>query len=128
MTSYTRGVAQDDPVNVAKIVMTGPFYANTLNNVTAKAGGVQANGTLLSGDVNIITVCATLNDSVLLPTAEAGREITVFNSGAAAASVFPGVGDKINALSANASINIAAGKAVTFYGAALLAWVSLAGA
>ena len=123
MTVYA-GVAQSDPV-VSKITMSGPFYASTTNNITAKAGGGQTGGSPMLTDLNLVTVCATIGDSVTLPTAEAGREVTVANLGAASLNVFPNTGDKVNAGVANAAYALAAGKAATFYGAGPLQWVAL---
>ncbi|MDD4157680.1 MAG: hypothetical protein PHY08_14035, partial [Candidatus Cloacimonetes bacterium] len=56
--------------------------------LTAHAGGTKAAGLALTKDINIITVCATLNDSVLLPTPEVGAEVIVGNLGAAGCAVY----------------------------------------
>jgi len=80
-------------------------------NITATAGGGQANAALLPSVVNIITTCATAGDSVKLPASPAvGDEIYVLNKGAASVNIFPQTGGVINALAANAAIAVGAGK------------------
>lgn len=88
--------------------------ASTANAITAYATGGQANAVLLSATFNRITVCATAGDSVKLPAAKAGSRVVVFNKGAASCNVFPGTGDIVNALSANAAYALAATKGAMF--------------
>lgn len=98
-------------------------YVDTL---TAHAGGGQGSATVLTAQVNRISVCATAGDSVVLPTAAAmaispngpqdrkGAEITVINSGAASLNVFGATGDTINGGSANGSVSVPSGATATF--------------
>jgi hypothetical protein len=65
--------------------------------VTALAGGAQGGAGALTKDVNNVTTCATAADSVTLPTAVAGMEITVVNNGAEACNVFPASGADLGA-------------------------------
>lgn len=119
-----KGVATSDPT-LDKIQMTGPFYANAVSGLVALAGGGQAGATGLTGDINVIATVATAADSVQLPQAMAGREISVTNTSANSMNVFPFVGDKINALSVNAAFAVAAGKTCSFFSAASGQWYSL---
>lgn len=85
------------------------------NALTAYAGGGQANALALTASFNRITTVATAADSVKLPTAVAGAQVTVFNKAAAnSANVFPATGDAINALSANTAYALAATKGAIF--------------
>jgi len=61
---------------------------NAVYGIVARAGGGNANATLLNGWLNTVTVCATAADSVMLPPGYAGAEITVVNRGAASCQVF----------------------------------------
>lgn len=126
MSNY-RGVATNDPAP-DKINMAGPFYAKAVTGLTALAGGGQSGATVLTGDINVVSTVASAADSVQLPVAEAGREVSVVNSSANSMAVFPALGDKINALSANASLAVAAGKTATFLSAASLQWFALVSA
>jgi hypothetical protein len=103
------------------------FYgqATVQDNITAHAGGGQANAVAITGPYARITIAASAGDSVVLPPSIRGMEITVVNDAAAnAVNVFPasaaqgGVsgGDAINALGANAafSLTVAAGPTI-FY-------------
>jgi hypothetical protein len=118
------GVANSN-TRLDSLRMDGPIYSKATTGVVAFAGGGQASATPLPSDINVVSTVATAADSVQLPTAEAGREVTVINATANAAAVFPAVGDKINALSANASFSVAAGKSATFIGAAAGQWFCL---
>lgn len=126
MSNY-RGVGVNDP-SPDKINMAGPFYAKAVTGLVALVGGGQAGATVLTGDINVVSTVASAADSVQLPTAEAGREVTVVNNSANALAVFPALGDKINALSVNAVLSVAAGKTATFVSAAALQWFALVSA
>jgi hypothetical protein len=94
----------------------GFFTTTTTDNITAHAGGGQANATPLTTSLNRVTTVASAGDSVVLPASFAGAEITVINAAAAnSMNVFPAVGDAINALGANNAFAVAAGKTATFY-------------
>jgi hypothetical protein len=54
----------------------------------ANPGGGNPNATQLNGWVNTVTVCATANDSVMLPPGYDGMEVKVINRGAANLGVF----------------------------------------
>lgn len=93
-----------DPSDVAGVM--GDISAPS-NAITARAGGGQANATLLTGTINRITVAASVGDSVRLPAAKAGSFIFIFNKSANSVDVFPATGDKVNALSVNAAYALA---------------------
>lgn len=93
--------------------LTNSTYAAT-TGLTAKAGGGQSGATPLTGNINRVTVCATLNDSALLPSAIVGRRVSVYNAGAAGLNVFPATGESINSGSANAAFAVASTKSAIF--------------
>lgn len=82
--------------------------------ITAFAGGGQASATLLTKTLNEVSTVATAGDSVKLPTAFAGKEITVINNGANPVDVFPSTDDKINELAVNAAFSVQAQSRVIF--------------
>jgi hypothetical protein len=128
--------------NSSEIWLRGPVYlgstktqisnaAGTLSfsastsvetGITAFATGGQASATQLSSDISIVTTCATAADSVKLPAAASGRIMSVTNSGAAALAVFPGTGDTIDGLSANASVTIPIAGTQVYRGISASAW------
>jgi hypothetical protein len=118
------GVANSNP-RFDSVTMAGPIYFNTTTGLTALAGGGQANATVLTGDTNVVETVATAADSVQLQAAVSGREVAVINASANSLAVFPGLGDKINALSINASFAVAAGKVGTFIATATGQWFCL---
>jgi hypothetical protein len=61
---------------------------NARYGVKANPGGGNANASQLTGWLNTVTQVATAADSVMLPPAYAGAEITVVNEAAVALQVF----------------------------------------
>jgi hypothetical protein len=106
--------------------LSGDLVHGVNTGLTAFASGGQANAVALSKTMNNVSVCATAGDSVKLPEPVAGQIVTVVNSGAATCAVFPQSGDTINALAANASINVASGAATTFLALDATAWKTCA--
>jgi hypothetical protein len=102
-----------------------PKYSVT-NAITAFAGGGQGSAVLLTTSISRVTTVATAGDSVKLPTALAGLQVTVVNAAAAnAMDVFPNTGDVINALAANTALSVAANKTIIFTCAVNGTWNSL---
>jgi hypothetical protein len=102
--AYDRGPQLFDPGQIVSFQ----------NGITATAGGTRAAAVPLTAAFCRIAVCATAADSVALPPATGGQEITLINSGAAATQVFANVNtsDTINGVAAATGISVAAaGKA-----------------
>lgn len=116
--------------------INGKWYANGLgtgyagsfetqsyaDGLTAHAGGGQGSATPITTMLSRFTTVATTGDSAILPTSVAGMSIVVINAGASTMAIFPDTGSTINGGSANASVNIAAGKTGTFYTTLAGAW------
>lgn len=87
------------------------------DGVTAHAGGAQASAFPMISGWNRVTTVGSAADSVILPPAnDTGSMVLVVNAAAAnSMNVFPGVGDAINALSANTAIACAANKTMAFF-------------
>jgi hypothetical protein len=81
------------------------------DTITAFAGGGKASGVQLRYTFNRISVCATNNDSVVLPKAIKGSEVTVINAGAATLAVFSQGNDTTGANNAATADTIATTKA-----------------
>lgn len=108
------------------LTVGGFYYGSVANGLTAKAGGGQSGATPLTAQINRVTTVATAADSVVLPAAVPGLEITVINAAASnSMNLFPASGDAINALSANAAFAVAAGKTATLYCAVAGTWHSV---
>lgn len=97
------------------IFSIGMLRLPNLNNaLTALVGGAQA-GTALNLGYNRFTTVTSGSDSAQLPAVGGAVVIVVTNAAASnALAVFPQTGGIINALSANASFSVAAGKTVIF--------------
>jgi len=73
--------------------------------ITAAAGGGQANAYPLNAQTNRITVVATAGDSVMLPPAVLGYEISIINAASKPVQVF-GVGtDTVNGVAAATGVS-----------------------
>jgi len=88
--------------------------AAVATGLTAKAGGGQSGATALTGNINRVTVCATIADSALLPPGTVGKRVSVYNAGAASCTVYPATGEAINSGAANAGFAVAATKGAIF--------------
>jgi hypothetical protein len=96
------------------------------NALTAFAGGGQANALQLNYRKSRVTTVATAADSVKLPKAKPGMEMTVVNAAAVnAMNVFPSSGESINALSADTALSVAANKTITFHCITVGVWNSV---
>lgn len=123
MANFT-GVGSDSP-SAAALNMTGPITYNSQTGIVAKAGGGQSGATQIAADISVVGTVATAGDSVLLPSALPGRDITIVNTSANSLNVFPATGNQINALGANAAFAMAAGKTATFVSALAGQWYAL---
>lgn len=100
------------------VLCTGFFFESSADSITARAGGGQALGTLLTAQQNRVPTVVTAADSVKLVVSQKGIQQMVTNASANSLNVFPNDGgtgtEAINALGANAAFALGAGKTVTF--------------
>lgn len=97
-------------------------------NITAYAGGGQANAVLLSTEISEIDTVATTGDSVRLPVSAerpnyVGVKRTIINAGANALDVFPGTGNDIGA-GTNVAVSLAAGANITYVNYSAILWTA----
>ena len=79
------------------VLDAGTFIHQSITiGITASTTQTQGNGALTDA-INEIAVCANDNDTVTMPEAVAGREVTVINNGANTLQVFPASGDDLGA-------------------------------
>jgi hypothetical protein len=101
--------------------LSGETFSTT-NNVTA---GTNAQGQgALTSDYNVITTAAANPSGVTLPTATQGRRIVVVNKGANPINIYPASGGTIDALAANASIQLAVNGVMEFNASSTTQWYS----
>lgn len=94
--------------------------------ITAGSGGTTTNAVALTAAFNEVATVAATSDSVALPAATVGQEVSVFNSGANTCAVFPKVGttDIINALTTGASFALGTSRMAKFQYIATGKWKS----
>jgi hypothetical protein len=121
VTSFSAGVGLSD----ISLLATGNGWSAA--SLTAHAGGGQAVATPLVSAINLIAVCATAGDSVVLPPAMGGQVMWVANGGAASAQIFTavGLGGTINGIAGTTGIALASGKAMTLMSPLAGAWFSV---
>jgi len=97
--------------------LTGVASLLSTNAANTKAANlaVQATATAITANITYVTTADTNNTAVLLPVITKGLAYRVINNGAFVVKVFPQVGDFINALAVNLSVNVPVGGSVTFY-------------
>jgi hypothetical protein len=95
--------------------------------VTASTTQTQAAGIALAltGDIIRVSICANINDAIALPTAVAGRDVTVINNGANLLQIFPFTSDDLGA-GVNASTTLLSGSSVRFLAVDATTWVVVA--
>lgn len=104
------------------------LYADGVqDNLTAHAGGGQANAVPLTAQVARVTTVATAADSVLLPASFPGTIQYLTNAGANSLNVFPQTGDAIESGGANAAYALAAGKTAIFVCTTAGQWYAISG-
>lgn len=110
----------------ANVLGTAPaLSAATWSISAAVTAGTNAQGQgALTSDVNVITTAAANPSGVTLPTATAGRFVKIVNKGANPINVYPASGAAIDALAANASIQIVANAEMLFWAASATLWYS----
>jgi hypothetical protein len=95
----------------------GQQLQSVQNNITAHAGGGQANAVPLTAMACFVTAAATAGDSVVLPQAVPGMEISlvVQNVTAATINAFPNGTDTINGGGGGSSVTAAKNFITMFY-------------
>jgi hypothetical protein len=95
---------------------------STTNNVTA---GTNAQGQgALTSDLNVITTATANPSGVTLPTATTGRRILVVNKGANPVNIYPATGASIDALGANAFLQVPVHGVLEFNASSTTQWYS----
>lgn len=130
-SSQLAGVISDETGSGALVFGTSPSLTtpalsgetfSTTNNVTA---GTNAQGQgALTSDYNVITTAAANPSGVTLPTATTGRRIVIVNKGANPINIYPATGATIDALAANASIQLPVHGVLQFNASSGTQWYS----
>jgi hypothetical protein len=110
------------------VVPQGGFLIRTFtDNITASTTHTAAGGVALVSDLNTV-LTASANDAVTLPVSVPGMDIEVSNYSANTIQIWPNAAgtktEQINALGANISFSLAAGKTAEFYCTASGQWYS----
>ena len=92
---------------MALVNWIGGGDANGLTGTSISAAGTtQATATVLLAQDNEVTTVASGAGVVVSPLFNPGEEMTIFNAGANALTVYPRLGLKINALPVNAGFSL----------------------
>ena len=86
---------------------------STQNAVTASATQTQVGGRKVTAAITVVTI-AGANDAVTLPTAEAGRKLSVVNTSGQTITIFPALADRIGANAVNASVTSVTAQLISF--------------
>ena len=105
-------------------VLNGLLAQPAATGLTAHSGGGQTSALLLTKVVNNVTTVAAAGDSVALPTAAAGLEITVTNSGANSMQVYGSGTDTINGITYTVGVPQLPGVTVVYTAATTGNWLA----
>ena len=92
----------------------GGLLAVSSNDSITAAGTVQANATVLTNNINIVST-ANVNSGVILPIAVAGYRIIIRNNSANTLNVYPNTGANINSGSINIPVTLTSVAAVEYF-------------
>ena len=123
------GVGSTDSPTFTGLTTTGHTQRSLATSLTAGTTQTMAGALALTKDINIVTVVGSDDDGVALPTAVAGKEVTIINSDSAQRlQVWPGNGfsDSIDSGSANAvdANKLEAGSVRTYVADGSTNWVT----
>lgn len=107
---------------IGRVLQGGLSHEDT---ITATAGGTKAAARQLTRSLNHITVCATANDSVLLPKAIRGSRVTVRNDGVANLAMYGQGSDTINGVATGTLTALVPAKCIELICFTAGAWFTL---
>lgn len=91
--------------------LAAEFIVGNVGSALTATGADQATALQLSADVNEITTAAA-STGVRLPPMSPGDTIFIYNIGANTVSLYPPVGESINAIAVNGAFSVATAKTV----------------
>lgn len=118
------------PIAASSLSSTGPINESVTDALTAGTTHTLVGATKLTGQINVISVCASASDAVALPLANAaqvGNTVVVINNGVAAAAVWPQAADKIDNGSAGVAVTLTNAKRAMFFCNSAGDWQSMQG-
>ena len=106
-----------------------PAAANMIVGSTASTltatGSTQADALQLSADINEVTTVASSTGAILPANCNIGDQIYVYSIGAQTLTVYPPVGETINAIAAGSGFSVATAKTATFTKVNNTRWASM---
>lgn len=93
-----------------------------LTNGTVTAGTNAQGQGAMTNDQNVVTSTPNNPSGVTLPTAVAGRRVTVVNRGTNPINIYPASGAAIGALAANTPVSLPVGQSVEFIARSATQW------
>ena len=118
-------VFSTSPTLSSATLTTPALSGETFSTSASVAAGTNAQGQgALTSDFNVVTTAASNPSGVTLPTATTGRRVVIVNKGANPIAVFPASGGTIDALAANASIQIPVNGVMEFNASSTTQWYS----
>jgi hypothetical protein len=106
-----------------KLTMSGDIIYDLDAGLTAGTTQTQAGGLALTAAWNEVSTVANAKDTVVLPTAVAGKSVTVINNGANLMQIFPAVSDDLGT-GVDTADYIAVGEIVEFVAYDTTTWVA----
>ncbi len=108
--------------NISVDKVSANLVTQSVGTGIAGAGVTQGDGTVLTKQLNIVSLANAGANAVVLPTPGVGASIKVVNTTANDLKVFPAVNGIINSLGANAEFVMASNTRVEFCAASTTQW------
>lgn len=112
--------------NATNAALTTPAISGatySTNNTFVAGTNAQGQGTITQDNI-VITSTANNPSGVTLPTATTGRMITITNKGTNPVNIYPASGGQIDALGANAALQLPVGEWIEFNASSGTQWYS----
>jgi hypothetical protein len=103
----------------------GHLVKPSLQTVLTALGSTQSTAFLLTNNTRHEFTTVASGTGAILPVASLPSEITIYNNGSNALTVYPPVGGTINAGTANLPASLAAGSGLTYWASSLSNWYSI---
>lgn len=101
------------------------FIVGDVTSAITATGTSQATSTVVLNDVNEFTTTASSTGAIIPPGLSRGDKLFVYNIGAQTLTVYPPVGETINAIAAGSGFSVATAKTAFFVKVSATRWASL---
>lgn len=101
------------------------YISGSAADLLTATGSTQGTALAITADTNVVTTTAASTGVVFSGPTSPGDEFVVKNLGASTLSVYPALGESIDAIAANGAYSLATTKSALFIKTSATRWVSI---